>query len=141
MSRWLNQFQPQGIMILRVVLGFAMVVHGWPKVIPAGGFHHGNLRAALEHFAHFVAGLGLPPWLGYVSAFTEFVGGIFLVLGLLTRLVAFLVAINMLVAVGAVDVHHGYSGSEYAVALAAMAILLVVTGSGRPALDRKIGLS
>jgi putative oxidoreductase len=43
--------------------------------------------------------------------------------------------------VGAVDVHHGYSGSEYAVALAAMAILLVVTGSGRPALDRKIGLS
>ena len=123
---------PYGILLLRLALGACMIYHGYGKVVPDN---------AMDHFAHYVVSLGMPYWLGYVSAFTEFAGGIFLILGLFTRLFAFLVTINMLVAIFAVTIHQGYSGSEYAIALAAMAILLLLAGPGKAALDRKIGFS
>lgn len=139
MTRWLNGMQPWGIFLVRIALGVAMMYHGWPKVIPAGGPFHHHPTAAIDHYAHFVASLGLPPWLGYVSALTEFVGGALLILGLFTRFSALLVAINMAFAIIFVDVHHGYVASEYSIALLSMAILLVLTGAGAVALDRKIG--
>ena len=141
MSRWLNRFQPWGVLLLRLVLGVAMVVHGYPKVVPSGGFHSGQMFAALNRYTHYVATLGLPYWLGYVSAFAEFAGGICLLLGLFTRFFAFLVAINMLVAIATVNRHHGYTGCEYSLALGAIAFLLLVAGPGRAALDRRMGFS
>ena len=118
-----------------------MFANGWHKVVPAGGFHNGNTLAALNHFAQGIAKHGLPYWLGYVSAFTEFAGGIFLVLGLFTRFFAFLVTINMLVAIFAVTIHEGYDDSAYGIALAAIALMLLLAGPGKAALDRKIGFS
>ena len=59
---------------MRLVLGVAMVYHGYGKVIPAHGLHDRPL-AALDHWSHYVGTLGLPPWLGYISALTEFLGG------------------------------------------------------------------
>jgi putative oxidoreductase len=146
MSRWLNRFQPWGVLLIRLVLGVAMVIHGYPKVVSPGAFHASHPfaalgHAALDHYVHFIATLGLPAWLAYVSAFTEFAGGIFLVLGLLTRFVSFLVAINMLVAIAVVDIHQGYFSSEYPLALVAIAIMLLFAGPGKAALDRKIGFS
>jgi putative oxidoreductase len=139
-TRWLNQLQPVGIMLLRIVLGVAMVFHGYSKVVPAGGLQ-GDHLSALNHWAHIVQGMGLPRWLGYVSALTEFVGGIFLILGLLTRFCAFLVTVNMLFAIAMVNIHKGYAGAEYSVALAAMAFLVLVAGPGKGALDRRLGLT
>src|SRR4051812_16449176 len=110
-------------MLVRIVLGVAMVYHGYSKVIPAGGLH-GDHMSAMNHWAHIVQGMGMPRWLGYVSAVTEFLGGIFLILGLLTRLCSLFVTINMLVATLIVNIHKGYSGSEYSIALAAMAFLV-----------------
>jgi putative oxidoreductase len=141
MIRWLNRLQPWGILFLRIVLGVALLYHSWSKVIPAGGFHHGNTSSALEHYLHYVASLGLPAWLGYVSAFAEFVGGIMLILGLFTRFFAFFATIDMLVGIALVTLRHGYEPSEYPIALAAIAFLLLLTGPGKAALDRKIGLS
>lgn len=127
--------------MMRLVLGVAMIYHGYSKVIPAGGFHGGNTFSALERHSHYVASLGFPYWMGIVSALTEFVGGILLVLGLLTRFTAFLVGVNMLFAVVLVNRHHGYAGSEYSLALLALAIMLFFFGAGACALDRKFGLS
>jgi putative oxidoreductase len=140
-SRWLNRLQPWGVLLLRLVLGVAMLLHGYTLFFPSGGFHHASLLAALEHYAHYIAGLGMPPWLGYISAFTQFAGGICLILGLFTRFFAFLTAINMLVAIATVTLRGGYSTSQYPLALAAMAFMLLLTGPGRTALDRTIGLS
>lgn len=83
--------------------------------------------------------MGLPYWLGIVSALTEFFGGALLLLGLFTRFAAFLVAINMLVAVVMVNRHHGYIGSEYSLALLVIALMLFFYGAGVCALDRKFG--
>ena len=141
MIRWLNHLQPWGLCLLRLVLGTSMLVHGFEKVIPPGGLHRSALLAGLDHFSQYVITLGLPRWLGYVSVLTEFVGGILLLLGFLTRFAAFMVAGNMLVAIALVNLHKGYAATEYPLALFAMALLLVLTGSGALAIDRRIGLS
>jgi putative oxidoreductase len=132
MSKWLNSLQPLGALILRLALGLSIAVHGYQKVVPHG---------ALNHYAHYIVTLGLPYWLGYVSAFTEFVGGTLLVIGLLTRFAAALVAINMLVALFTVGIHQGFGIYNYIIALAAIAIMLMVYGAGAVALDRKIGFA
>jgi putative oxidoreductase len=139
-SRWLNRFQPWGVLLLRLVLGTSMLYHGWEKVIPSN-FPHGSLFSALHHNAHFVANLGLPAWLGYVSALTEFVGGFCLILGLFTRLFAGLVAINMLVAIFAMTIHRGYGASELPLAMLAIALMLLFSGAGKAALDRRTGFA
>jgi putative oxidoreductase len=132
MSKWLNSLQPMGALILRLALALSMIVHGYQKVVPHG---------ALNHFAHYVITLGLPYWLGYVSAYTEFVGGMLLVIGLLTRFAAAMIAINMLVALFTVGIHQGFGIYNYIIALAAIAIMLVVYGAGAMALDRRIGFA
>jgi putative oxidoreductase len=132
MSNWLNSLQPWGALILRLALGLSMTVHGYEKLVP---------QRELHHFAHYVATLGLPYWLGYVSVFAEFVGGILLIVGLFTRLAAALVAINMLVALFTVGIHQGFGIYNYIIALAAIAIALVFYGGGALALDRKIGFA
>ena len=139
MSGWLSSLEPWGATLLRLVLGIALVYHGHAKVIPAHGFTAHPL-SAMETYSRYVAGLGIPGWLGYVSALTEFLGGCLLILGLLTRLAAFLAAGNMLVAVCAVTLHRGYAASEYPIALLAIAVMLVFTGGGAAAVDRRFGL-
>jgi putative oxidoreductase len=141
MIRSLAKLQPWALTLLRLTLGVSMLVHGWEKLIPAGGLHRAHPLAGFEVFNHFVATLGLPYWLGYVSIVTEFCGGIFLIFGLLTRFWAFMILGNMLVALWTVDRHQGYAGSEYTLALISMALMLVVAGSGALALDRRLGIS
>ncbi len=138
MSRWLNNLQPWGALLMRLVLGVSMIFHGYSKVVPAHGLH-GNPLAALEYFSRFVASLGLPPWLGYVSALTEFLGGALLILGMFTRFAAFMIAINMTVALVTVNLHKGYSSSEYTLALIAIALMLLFYGAGAAAVDRRFG--
>jgi putative oxidoreductase len=132
MTKWLNSLQPFGALLMRLALGASIAVHGYGKVVPHG---------ALNHYVHYIATLGIPAWLGYVSAYTEFVGGILLILGLLTRFAAALVAINMLVAFFLVGIHQGFGIYNYILALAALGIMLSFYGAGALSLDRKIGFA
>ena len=141
MIRSLSRLQPWAICLLRLVLGVAMTYHGYQKLMPYG-FHTTHILAGADHFAQFVASsLRLPRWLGYVSVATEFLGGILLILGLLTRFTSFMVATNMAVAIALVTLRKGYSASDYPLALLAMALLLVTTGSGSFAIDRRQGIA
>lgn len=123
--------RPFAALAARLTLGCIMFAHGWQKVIPHG---------ALYGFAHFVAhNLGLPYWLGYVSAFTEFFGGIALILGFLTPLIAIGTAINMAVAIIGVHLKHGLIGPEgfqFPLSLLVLSLLLLADGAGWLSLDR-----
>ena len=132
MTKSLNNLQPLGALIMRLALGVSMAVHGYEKVIPHG---------ALHHHVHYVVSLGLPYWLGYVSAYTEFIGGILLIIGLLTRVAAALIAINMLVAFFYVGLHQGFGIYNSILALVALGMMLTFYGAGALALDRKIGFA
>ena len=125
--RYLDRMQPLALLVLRLTLGTIMIGHGYPKV-----FGH------LHEFASHVGSMGMPSWLGYVSAFVEFGGGILLILGGLTRCVAFAVLINMSVAIAKVHWKHGLFGSggyEFPLALWTMAFALIFFGAGPISID------
>ena len=98
--RVLDRLQPLALVVMRLALGGIMLVHGYHKVF--GGLHH---------HADLVAGLGLPGWLGYVSSFTEFLGGLLILAGFFTRIAAFAVFLDLAVAIWKVHLHNGLIGS------------------------------
>jgi putative oxidoreductase len=130
---WLNRFQSLGALVMRLVLGTIMVRHGYDKIIPSG---------ALYNFSHMVTRLHLPVWLGYVAAFTEFFGGMLLIIGLLTRFAALMVAFDMATAIVKIHLHGGLMGqNSFALPLAlfSIALMLVFTGCGWLGLDDFVG--
>jgi putative oxidoreductase len=127
-----------------LALGVIFVMHGAQKVLGLFGGH--GLQATVQNFE---AGLGIPPHFGYAAAFTEFFGGIALLLGLLTRIAALGIGTVMAVAMWKVHLANGFflnfnceagkgHGIEYNVALLAIALALVLTGGGAYSIDRKI---
>ena len=128
--RYLDRLQPLALLLIRFALGAIMVAHGYHKVF--GGLHH---------HAQMVAGMGLPGWLGYVSAFTEFLGGLMILAGFFTRAAAGAVCVNLVVAIWKVHLHNGLIGSpdrpgyEFALAAATLAFALIFFGSGPIAID------
>jgi putative oxidoreductase len=112
---------------MRLALGVIMLVHGSHKVF--GGLHH---------HAQFVASLGLPAWTGYLSSFTEFLGGLLVIAGLFTRAAAFAICINMAVAIVKVHWHNGLTGDhgfEFPLSLAVLAFALIFFGAGPISID------
>jgi putative oxidoreductase len=119
---FLNRLQPFALLVMRLVLGAIMIAHGYHKVW--GGFHH---------HMDFVGSLGLPKWLAYFSAGTEFFGGIAIVLGLFTRFFAAAFIVEMAVAIWKVHFKNGLMGNggyEFPLALATIAFGLLCFGGG-----------
>lgn len=130
-----NSFAP---LILRVPVGLTLAAHGAQKLFGwFGGY-------GLEGTGQWMASIGLEPGLlmAALSGSAEFFGGLFLVLGLLTRPTAVVVAFTMLVAIFSVHIHNGLfmsnNGYEYALALFAVAVSLVISGGGRVSVDAPI---
>ena len=125
--RYLDRMQPLALVALRLTLGIIFIGHSSHKV-------YGHLH----DYASFIGSLGVPAWLGYVSAFTEFLGGILLLLGSLTRIAAFALLVDMLVAIGKVHWKHGLTGNggyEFPLALATIAFALIFFGAGPISID------
>jgi putative oxidoreductase len=125
--KFLNSFQPLGLLALRVALGLIFLTHGYPKLTRGGG----PLQAMfVQH--------GLPAQLVYVSGVLETFGGVVLILGLFTRGAALLLAIEMGVAIGKVHIGHGIMALheyEFPLALAAASIALATVGAGAASID------
>src|SRR6266550_8001444 len=115
---------------LRLALAAIFIAHGAQKVL--GSFSGPGL-------AKFT---GFPPpfsfmrpgwlWMG-TAAFAELIGGVLLLLGLLTRVGAFLIACVMLSAIIGVHWRVGFfapAGYEYPLALLAMCLALLISGGG-----------
>lgn len=110
--------QVLGMFLLRVVLGAVFIAHGWAKV------------SGIEGTIGFFAGLGLPAFMAYVVAYVEFLGGIALVLGLCTRVAAYLIAAIMVGAIVTVKFAKGFAGGyEFDLILLVSALLIAWSGS------------
>lgn len=128
--RFLDKLQPLGLVAMRIALGAVMIVHGYPKVTGM----HGTEK--------FFVSIGLPWWSAYLSAGAEFFGGILIIVGLLTRPVAFTQLIDMIVAIAKVHWKHGLVGEgnyQLPLTLAALSLALIFFGAGPIALDGIIG--
>ncbi|MFH1161766.1 MAG: DoxX family protein [Candidatus Jorgensenbacteria bacterium] len=114
-------FYDWGLLALRVILGVILVVHGFPKLK--------NLKVAGGGFA----AMGFRPGVFWavVVGVVEFVGGLMLIAGFLTQLVALLVFLQFLVVIFKVKRGKGFTGEyEFDLLIAAAALLLMTTGGG-----------
>lgn len=127
-----------GALALRVPVGIIFMAHGAQKLFGwFGGY-------GLEGTGQWMASIGLGP--GVVMAFlagsAEFFGGLFILLGLLTRPAAIALAFTMLVAIFAVHFENGLfmanNGYEFGLALLAASVSLAFSGAGKAAVDEII---
>ena len=117
-----------GLFLLRLVMGIAFILHGWPKI--------------QNPFEWMGPGSDMPSFLLALAALAEFGGGIALIAGLLTRLASLGIGAVMVVAIGVVHVPQGdpfvSKGGpswELAAIYLACAILFLLLGPGRYSLD------
>ena len=129
---------PLGEPLVRVTTGLLLVPHGAQKLF--GWFGGYGLEATGQFFA---TKLGLPASLALVSGVIEFVGGLMLAAGLLTRPVAALVFGLMAVATLQVHLSLGFfwtgGGFEYPLFWGLAALSFVIRGGGRYSADALIG--
>lgn len=117
--------------ILRVVAGLALVTHGAAKIVDPFGA------------AEMVEGLGFYPgafW-SLLLSLTEFVGGILIALGLLTRPASVAALFVLLVTVWFhwITLGQGYSGAEKSILWAAIFLFFAIRGGNRHSIDHRIG--
>src|ERR1700704_7136810 len=87
--------------ILRLVLGVVFFAHGAQKLLGwFGGFGFAGTMGFFTGMMH------IPAPLAFLAIAAEFFGGMGLILGFLTRIAAFGIGVNMLVAI--MTVHRGF---------------------------------
>jgi len=123
---------------LRLALGIAFTGHGAQKVL--GSFNGPGFAKFTSFPAPFPFMRPAWLWMG-AAAVSELIGGVLVLLGLFTRVGAFLIAFVMLVAIFGVKwpVFFAPEGMELAVAMLGMALALLITGGGQSSVDRMIG--
>jgi putative oxidoreductase len=126
----LDRYRDYGPLALRIALGLVMMGHGAQKLF--GAFGGGGLSGT----AGFFDQIGIVPgvfW-AFVVAVVETFGGLFVFIGLLTRVASALIAITMFVAMVWVHLPNGFflanRGIEFTLVLCAMGSALAVMGAG-----------
>lgn len=130
-----------GLLVLRVVVGLTIAAHGSQKLF--GWF--GGPR--ISGFAAMLGQLGIHPERPFaiLAALAEFVGGVLVVLGLLTPITALVMGGSLVVAIFTVHLPKGFwnaaGGFEFPLSLLGAAVAIALTGPGRYSLDSLFGIS
>jgi putative oxidoreductase len=132
------------VAMLRLVLGVVFFAHGAQKML---GWFGG---AGFSGMMHAFGRMGFPPSLAFLAIGAEFFGGLGLILGLLGRIAALGIMINMIVAIATVHLPYGFfmnwagtqpgEGFEYHILAIAIALAVLVKGSGAVSVDRALML-
>lgn len=129
--------------VVRLVLGVTFFMHGAQKMLGwFGGYgFHGTM-------GFFTQQMGIPAPLAFLAICAEFFGGLGLIVGLLARIAALGIITNMLVAIAKVHAGNGFfmnwsgqqkgEGFEYHLLAIALAIVVLVKGSGAISIDRAL---
>lgn len=145
-----------GLLVLRVVFGSLIAIHGYPKLfggkgkseaiapeakrVLGEGFAQSMEGGGLKNFAGMVQNMDLPApgVLAGLSAGTEFFGGLTLILGWNTRLACLLLLGNMGTAIRKVHWEKGLLGQggfENPLTFAAAFLALFIAGPGKLSFD------
>lgn len=123
---------------LRIPIGIVFMAHGAQKLFGwFGGY-------GLEGTGQWMASIGLGPGMlmAFLAGSGEFFGGLAILLGILTRPAAAVLSVTMLVAIFAVHFEHGLfmsnGGYEFALALLAASVSLMMSGAGKLSIDQFI---
>lgn len=132
--------------IVRMILGIVFFAHGAQKLL--GWFGGPGLKETLRTMRET---LGLPAAIAFTAVIAEFFGGVGLIAGLLGRVAAVGIAVVMLAAIVMVNGRYGLflnwlgdrkgHGYEYHLLAIALAVVIIVRGSGALSVDRMLYLS
>jgi putative oxidoreductase len=132
--------------ILRLVLGVVFFAHGAQKLL---GWFGGYGFTGTMGF--FTGAMHISAPLAFLAIAAEFFGGLGLILGFLTRIAAFGIAVNMLVAIATVHSGFGFfmnwsgtqkgEGFEYHLLVLALTAFLMIRGAGAFSVDRALAKS
>jgi putative oxidoreductase len=128
------------LLVLRLVLGGVFVAHGAQKLFGSFG------GPGIEGTAGFHEQLGIKPAkpMAILAGLAEFVGGILVIAGFLTPLAALALIVVMIVAIVKVHLRHGFfaasGGYEFNLVLIAVAVALILAGSGAYSIDAALGI-
>lgn len=141
MARFLQVVRDLALLLARVGLGWVLIMHGIRRWQDQG---IDSQIAYLEQFA-----TPFPTYAAWGGTLLEIVGGIFLIVGALTPLVAAAIVVEQVLIVLYTSWYKSFyinkvsgdtvtwqGGYEYSVVIALLALLLVVYGSGRIGIDR-----
>jgi putative oxidoreductase len=127
--------------ILRLVLGIVFLAHGAQKML--GWFGGYGFSGTMGFFTHQ---LKIPAPLAFLAIATEFFGGLGLVIGLLSRIAALGIAVEMIVVIFMIHGHFGFfmnwtgqqkgEGFEYHLLTIATSLAILIKGSGAFSVDR-----
>ncbi|HTW10147.1 MAG TPA: DoxX family protein [Acidimicrobiales bacterium] len=126
----------------RTALAWLFIYHGGGTLF--GAFHGPGISRQAAFFSTY-AGLHPGTFFAYLNGLTEFFGGLALAFGLMSRMAAFGLVCDMIIAMITVTWGNGIvssavgSGYELNVALAALAVVIVLFGAGRISLDYLVG--
>jgi len=129
--------------VLRLVLGVVFLAHGSQKML--GWFGGYGFKATMGFFTQ---AMHIPAVFAFLAIAAEFFGGLGLIVGLLSRIAAFGITVNMLVAIFMVHLSNGLfmnwtgqqkgEGFEYHLLALAITVALMIRGGGAFSLDRAI---
>jgi putative oxidoreductase len=120
--------------LVRIVVGITFLAHGWQKLFVNG----------IPGVTGFFGSLGIPAsgFFAIVVTLLELIGGFALILGLGTRIVSALLAVDMLVALVLVHLPNGFfvsnGGVELVLLLLVASVSLALSGAGAYSVDARI---
>src|SRR5882762_9088786 len=127
--------------IVRLVLGVVFFAHGAQKLL--GWFGGYGFTGTMGFFTGV---MHIPAIFAFLAIAAEFFGGLVLIFGFLTRIAAFGILSNMIVAIVMVHSQFGFfmnwtgaqkgEGYEYHLLVLAAAVLLIIRGAGAASVDR-----
>ena len=130
-------------LILRVLLGVVFFPHGMQKLL--GVYGGAGFEGTMNMFT---TGLGIPAVFAFLAIMAESLGSLGLLTGLLTRVAAFGITVNMIVAVKMLHWQNGFfmnwlgnqkgEGYEFHILAIAIGIALMIRGGGKWSVDRLI---
>lgn len=132
-----------GLTVLRLVLGIVFFAHGAQKVL---GWWGGYGFTGTMGF--FTQTMGIPGPLAFLAIMAEFLGGLGLIVGAVSRVAAFGILSNMVVAIATVHWSNGFfmnwfgnqkgEGFEYHLLVIALAAAIIINGAGALSIDRAV---
>lgn len=115
--------------ILRFALAFVLIRHGWPKLF--------GPQPGLRGFSDWLGSIGfpIPMFWAIIVALLETIGSVGLILGIFTRFIALLVAIQFFVIMLTIKQKNDWGEKELDLLIFATALALVFSGSGYMSLN------
>ena len=128
--KFMKSLEPLALLALRIALAIIFVYHGYPKLA------HANAQMQEFFVSH-----GMPGYFLYMAGVLECFGALLLFLGIFTRAVGLLLAIEMCVAIWKVHSSNGIMmvrDYEFPLTLAAASFVLATVGPGLLSVDHLI---